>query len=63
MSNGLPTNRHRRDDRDGDAYRAGRFAHENKWSIDSNPYKRGTTEHREWSRGWRNADKNKRSGS
>jgi len=59
---GLPTNKNRRGDRDRDAYEAGRLAHENMRSIDANPYKRGTTAHREWSRAWRAADKNKRSG-
>lgn len=59
---GLPTNEHRRGDGDRDVYHEGRHAHDAAIRIDQNPYDRGTTQHREWSRGWRKADKNKQSG-
>ncbi len=61
MSSGLPINKNRRHDRDPDAYAEGRAAWDGAQSLDHNPYPRGTTEHREWSRGWRKANKESRS--
>lgn len=59
---GLRTKQSRRGDQDRGAFHAGRAARDRQWGIDANPYKRGTVQHREWSRGWRYADRNKQSG-
>jgi hypothetical protein len=59
MSRGRPTNVIRRHDKDPAAYAEGRMAQRERAPIDRNPYERGTTQHLEWSRGWRTADKNK----
>jgi hypothetical protein len=59
---GLPTNKHRRSDKDREAYLAGRLAREQGRAIGANPHATGTAMHREWSRGWRKADKNATSG-
>jgi hypothetical protein len=40
-------------DRDRTAYREGCEAKRARASIGQNPYERGTTAHREWSRGYR----------
>jgi hypothetical protein len=48
---------HRKGDRDPEAFKEGRDAARLGCLVNANPYFRGTTEHREWSRGHRTASK------